>query len=127
ARMVMSLSVNIPRSFCPSQTGIGPTSRSFIFRAASCSVASGSMTSTSRVITSLTFIVLSFPLGFTSPGPLPRGSGQGAILNSLDVLLSGAVGAAEDGVLCLHAMPQDHAVAMGAARSQRMDRALETV
>src|SRR5262249_29061290 len=52
ALTVMSRSVNVPLSSSPSQTGISPTSRSFILAAASFSGALERMTSTSLVITS---------------------------------------------------------------------------
>src|SRR5438094_4557111 len=54
ARMVMSRSVTMPTSRSLSQTGSGPMSSAFILAAASCSVASGRVHSTPRVITSLT-------------------------------------------------------------------------
>src|SRR5258708_250687 len=54
ARTVMSRSVTMPARRSLSQMGSGPTSRSFILRAASCSVASGLTHSTPRVMTSFT-------------------------------------------------------------------------
>src|SRR5262249_34857237 len=56
ARTVMSRSVTIPTTRFPSTTGSGPTSRSFIVRAASARVVSAPTTTASGVITSETRI-----------------------------------------------------------------------
>jgi hypothetical protein len=64
ARIVMSRSVIMPSNRLPSQTGKEPTSKSFIFWAAVCKEALGLTTSTSRVIMSLIFIILSSKVNF---------------------------------------------------------------
>src|SRR5947207_3858875 len=79
ALTVMSRSVNMPLSFSPSHTGITPTSRCFIFAAASFKTALLSTTSTSGVIISLSCInhLLEFyNLFFASDVPEKRASGK---------------------------------------------------
>src|SRR5204863_5726176 len=119
ARTAMSRSVSMPtsRSLSP-QTGIGPTSRSRIFRAASWRVLSGRTHSASRVMTLLT--CMAGPLSFT----VPR---LRAVLQSRDAGLLGAVGAAVHRAVVLHAVADHLAAAVAAVRRERVDGALERV
>src|SRR5437588_630014 len=131
ARTAMSRSVSMPtsRSLSP-QTGIGPTSRSRIFRAASWRVLSGRTHSASRVMTLLT--CMAGPLSFTvlrripDPGPSAVPALR-AVFQPRDARLLGAVGAAEHRAVVLHAVADHLAAAVAAGRRERVDGALERV
>jgi len=68
-RTTISRSVSRPTNLSPSQTTIAPTFCSLIFLAASCNVAPGATTTTSRVRTSLSsmvFLPYLFPYRYRS-------------------------------------------------------------